>query len=470
MIIGDLKRETTSYALSLAFGGLVQLAFLPFISRFLNASETGELGILVTASGVMAALITIGLPTALIRTWQKTTAHRALMRRGLFIPLIPAAVILAVTVIFPDFLMSLMKLDNREILIHAVFLAISAAFVLLSFSFIRADGRSRLYLILSIVRGVLMLLLLGFFLYTGRSGIRAFLTARWIPSAAVALFAAFYMFLKIRNIEQKEDTRGLTGNILGFGLPLLPASLALLVLSSADMFMLRHLYPDPSASGYYYWASIACLTLTPLIAGFEMGWHRFIFRLKRTGGNMGELGRAAMLFLVLVVWAAWMIGLLAPELVFLIGGFKFNQVSSILPTLAGATAMYAVFLVSQTGPLLTGQTRFIAGMTFFGALLNIGFNYRLIPVAGALGAAFATLATNLFMALSLFWLGRKVVPISAFSIIIIVIPLIALGPLSHLDSVVRSLLVLASSFVTGAVIFLLRSVSSPVKTELEKSD
>ena len=87
-------------------------------------------------------------------------------------------------------------------------------------------------------------------------------------------------------------------------------------------------------------------------------------------------------------------------------------------------------------------------MTLFGAMLNIGFNFRLIPVAGAMGAAFATLGTNLFMALSLFWLGRKVFPISFFVVVLTVLPPIAFGPMANLNPGIRMIIVIAATLIT----------------------
>jgi O-antigen/teichoic acid export membrane protein len=130
------------------------------------------------------------------------------------------------------------------------------------------------------------------------------------------------------------------------------------------------------------------------------------------------------------------------EITLLFGGDRWLPAAAVLPWIAASGALYALFTVSQTGPLLTGQTRFIGGMTFFGALLNIGFNIRLIPVAGAVGAAFATLAANMFMGMSLFWLGRKVFPVS-FGILVPLMALpVAAGAFAGFEPGVRSMLVL----------------------------
>ena len=222
----------------------------------------------------------------------------------------------------------------------------------------------------------------------------------------------------------------------------------MIILSSADMFMLRSILPDMTQSGYYEWASRACLVLMPMILGFNMAWKRFIFRKKRTGGTLAELGRAGLLFMLLVNWGSLILAMSSPWIVPLVGGEQFLPAARVLPTLAGSVALYGLFLISQTGCLLTGQTRYIAGMTLFGAMLNIGFNFRLIPVAGAMGAAFATLGTNLFMALSLFWLGRKVFPISFFVVVLTVLPPIAFGPMANLNPGIRMIIVLAATLIT----------------------
>jgi len=264
------------------------------------------------------------------------------------------------------------------------------------------------------------------------------------------------MWKRTADSKGQKGGGGLNKEILGFSLPLIPATLSMIVLSSADMFMLRSIYPDMAESGYYEWASRACLVLMPMILGFNMAWKRFIFRKKRTGGTLAELGRAGLLFMLLVNWASLILAMSSPWIVPMFGKGPFLPVAGILPTLAGAVALYGLFLVSQTGCLLTGQTKYIAGMTLFGAMLNIGFNFRLIPVAGALGAAFATLGTNLFMALSLFWLGRKIFPISFFVVVLSVLPPIAFGPMATLSAGWRSSIVLMSTIITFSAIGYLR--------------
>ena len=445
----DLSRESAFYALAMVFSGMVQVAFLPFISRYLTADAAGELGILRILAEAIAGIVVLGLPTALIRAWHRTTQHRAVLLRGITFPIIPTMLMIAAVLLLQGFLRSFLNLQHPDYLLHAILLGTGIAYVQIALSIPRADGLAGRYLILQLIRGVMALGLLALLLYSGTMDtIPSFMTARWAPSFLIAFAAVVLMWKKTADSKKLKGSEGLTREILSFSLPLIPATLSMIVLSSADMFMLRSILPDMAQSGYYEWASRACLVLMPMILGFNMAWKRFIFRKKRTGGTLAELGRAGLLFMLLVNWGSLILAMSSPWIVPLVGGGQFLPAARVLPTLSGAVALYGLFLISQTGCLLTGQTRFIAGMTLFGAMLNIGFNFRLIPIAGALGAAFATLGTNLFMALSLFWLGRKVFPISFFVVVLTVLPPIALGPMANLSPVLRMIIVLAATLVT----------------------
>lgn len=465
----DLSRESAFYALAMIFSGLVQLAFLPFISRFLSADAAGELGTLRIIAEAIAGIVVLGLPTALIRAWHRTTCHRSVLLRGMIFPLAPSLLMIALVFLLKGFLESFLKLESPGLLLHALLLGIGIAYVQLALSLPRAEGLAGRYLVMQLARGLLALGALAFLLHTSAmEPVAAFLAARWAPSFLMALLAFGMMWRRTSGAGCGESAEGLTGDLLGFSLPLVPATLSMIVLSSADMFMLRSIFPAMSESGYYEWSSRACLAVMPLILGFDMAWKRYIFRKKRTGGTLGELGRAGLLFMLLVNWLSLLLAMSSRWIVPLVGGERFLPAAGVLPTLAGATALYGLFLVSQTGCLLTGQTKFIAWMTVFGALLNIGFNFRLIPVAGALGAAFATLSTNLFMALSLFWLGRKVFPISFSIVVFMAVQPVTFGPLATLGPSWRAFIVLAGTAMTLLGVWRLRAAGMRLEDAVEE--
>jgi len=458
----DLAKETLLYALAMVVSGLVQFAFLPFMSTFLTPEQAGELGVIRIVSEIIAGVVVLGLPASIIRAWHRTDAHRAVLVRSILFPLAPLFAAAVLVAVFGDKVAHLLHVTDASLFLHALALGGAVALLQVALSMPRAQGMAGTYFAIQFARGMLSLVLLFLLLRTAAAGgaVKSFLEARWIPTVLAVVFSFVFMWRLTGKSSGEKPPEHLSGTMLAFSLPLVPASLALLVLSSADMFMLRTISTDMAQSGWYEWAGRAVLILAPLTLGFSMAWHRYIFRKKKQGGRMDELGRSGLLFMVTVNWAAMVLAILSNEIVSVFGGAEWLPAARVLPWIAGSAAMYALFTISQTAPLLTGQTKYIGWMTAFGAVLNIGFNLRLIPVAGAVGAAFATLATNMFMALSLFWIGRKVFPVSFAAVVIMVIVPVFSGPLSGLSPLYRVIAILAGTAVTVTVINVLRKLGT----------
>lgn len=449
----ELGRETLLYAGAMIVSGMVQLAFLPFMSRLLSPAEAGELGVLSAMSEVVAAVAILGLPTAVVRAWQRSGAKRRILVFASLLPLIPIGLCVLVSLLLAPGLVRTLHLSRPGLMFHALALGGGVALFQAASATARARGMAGFYFLLQLCRGLLSLGLLVILIagFRGVPVLDAFLGARWVPTLA-AFGVVVAVMGRLTADSRRETDPGLVPRLLAFGLPLIPAGLAMIVLSGADVVMLRTISPDMDQSGYYEWASRAALVLTPITLGFGMAWQRYIFRKRREGGSMGELGRTALAFMTGVVWASMVLALASREVTLLFGGRAWLPAAAVLPWIAASGGLYALFTVSQTGPLLTGQTRFIGGMTFLGAVLNIGFNLRLIPVAGAVGAAFATLGTNMFMGMSLFWLGRKVFPVSFGALVLLMAFPVGAGAASGLEPGLRSVIVLG---ITGLAVLVL---------------
>jgi len=457
----ELGRETVLYALAMVVSGMVQLAFLPFISRWLTAPQVGELGVLSTVSEVVAAIAILGLPTAVLRAWHESAARRSILVLASVLPLIPLAFCAVLAVVAAPGLLRTLHLTSPGLLLHALALGGGVALFQAASATARARGMALFFFMLQLCRGLASLGLLLLFMtgFRGMSPLAAFIGARWVPTLAAFGVVVLVMYGRTADSAAVRDP-GLPRRLLAFGVPLIPAGLAMIVLSGADIVMLRTICPDLSQSGYYEWASRAALILSPITMGFGMAWQRHIFRKKREGGSLNEMGRTALTFMTCVVWASMVLAVASREVTLVFGGAGWLPAAEVLPWIAASGALYALFTISQTGPLLTGQTRFIGGMTFFGAVLNIGFNLRLIPVAGAVGAAFATMAANMFMGMSLFWLGRKVFPVSFGAVLTLMVLPVAAGIASGLGPGVRSIIVLAVTAVTLLVLMGLKGAGS----------
>ena len=447
----DLRRETILYAAATAVGGLAMLAFLPFMSASLSAEEAGAVGSLRTLADVVAGIAVLGFPMGMMRFWQDgATSRRHLLRRALLMPSAAIAVLGALLLLLRDPVCSILRLEQPSLLLHGFLLGAGAAMGQVLAMPRRGEGRAGAYLAVQSFRTAASVALLAILLKRAGPGVAPFLASRWAPALAASL-ALLLMALPLAK-RGGEPPSGL----LRFSLPFVPSGLALLVLQSADMTMLRSIGGDLSQSGYYEWATSACMVLAPLIQGFGMAWLRHIFRDRDSRRDAERMGRSALQFVVLALLAASILSLASPELASSLGGGAFAPAGRVIPMLAGANAIYALFVVAQTGPMLSGRTDWIALVTIFGAGANILFNARLIPLYGAQGAALATLGTNVFMAGSLFWIGRRAFPVSLPVISVLMLIAAMLGPVSQLHPVLRAGIAAAGAAAALSLVSALR--------------
>jgi O-antigen/teichoic acid export membrane protein len=455
-VSSDLRRETTLYALAAVVNGLAMAAFLPFMSSTLSPEQAGEAGVLRTLADVIAGIAVLGLPAGIVRAWQDDGMdRRRLLWTSMLLPLVPSVILAAAVLVPSGPVAAALRLPGTGNLVHAVLLGVAAAWVQVALAFHRASGRAVSFFAVQAARGAVSIGLLALLLGAGRRDVSSFMAARWIPALA-ATAAAFVMTLPA---AARGGSR--PAGLLAFSLPLAPAGLALIVLSSADMFMLRKLAPDLAQSGYYEWAMTACMVFAPFTLGFGMAWQRHIFRLRSEGGSLAPLGRTAMIYMAVLLWFAAAFALAAPEITALIGGEDYAGAAGVIPLLSGAGALYGLYIISQTGPMLSGSTGWIAFVTLVGAGANIWFNWRLIPLYGAEGAALATLGTNMFMSACLFWVGRRHFPVSIPLVLLMAAVPLSLGPLAGLPLPVRAGVAVVSGLLVSSLVRALRRAGAP---------
>src|SRR6185312_9990273 len=98
-------------------------------------------------------------------------------------------------------------------------------------------------------------------------------------------------------------------------------------------------------------------------------------------------------YLVLITcWASLALGALAPWIVDLLSAPPFHRAQEAVALLSFAAAAYAGYTVLAIGSGRARRTQFNWVVTGFGAAVNIGLNFWLVPLYGMVGASIATAA------------------------------------------------------------------------------
>ncbi|HID12177.1 MAG TPA: hypothetical protein EYP17_12925, partial [Candidatus Latescibacteria bacterium] len=200
--------------------------------------------------------------------------------------------------------------------------------------------------------------------------------------------------------------------MLRFGLPLLPASLAIWILTWSDRYLLR-LLTNYSEVGLYDVAyKFGMIVNMVLVTPFRTAWLPFLFSVRDNPDSERIYGTVLTYFLIAAMALFLLLSLFSREIVRLLTTPDYLPAHRAIPLIALGYLCYGVYYIVDAGVLLEGKTQFYPLITGAGAALNVGLNLWLIPRFGMMGAALATLIAYVFIACAMYWASRICHPIA----------------------------------------------------------
>ena len=409
----SVARHAVAYGTGSIVGGISRALLLPVIARRLSTEEFGAFSLLLAATNFLHLVFEMGLVTALIRFHHDDDRpeERRRLRRTIFLFMAPI-----------DVLLALPFLLGREIVARLLFggpgygtlfaLAVGVAFFAAQFQLylghLRAEDRSRQFALLMGAKGAISLAVTLWLVIGLHKGVGGLLLGNLAGPAVVALVMIPRHLLGSH--VSVVGARARLGQLLRFGLPLVPSALGLWLLSHLDVYLLRVL-ADLDSVGVYSFGSEICLPVALLVSSFQLAWPSFAFARALRPDGPEEIARVFRHYLVALVGGALAIALLRREIVEVIGTRAWRDATVVIPLLALATCLYSASQIFGTGLQIARDTRRMPLYVGIAALLNAGLNVAVIPIWREVGAAAATVATNLVLCGLMYGESRRHFPI-----------------------------------------------------------
>ncbi len=193
--------------------------------------------------------------------------------------------------------------------------------------------------------------------------------------------------------------------MLAYGLPLIPASLALWGVNLLDRSLLYKLGPKPD-TGQYAVANRFGSLLMFLVTAFALAFGPFQLALWREDADLEKHVRSrALTYLTIgLVGTAVLLSLFAREIVRLISP-SYTSAYEAVGMLTMSVALFGISNLVLFGIGITRRMGYVAIYTVVALTLNVVLNLVLIPRWGMLGSAFATLIA--YGALAAFYYHRS---------------------------------------------------------------
>lgn len=198
-----------------------------------------------------------------------------------------------------------------------------------------------------------------------------------------------------------------------YSFPLIFAGLAGMVNETMDRILLKYLLPKDVAMeqvGIYGACYKIAILMTMFIQAYRYAAEPFFFSQSKKEDARGLYAQVMKYFVIAcsIIFLGTMVNL--PWIKFFIGE-NYRDGLAVVPILLIANLFLGVFFNLSIWYKLTGQTRYGAYLTFFGAVITLACNFYWIPRIGFMGSAWATLICYASMMVLSYVIGQKYYPV-----------------------------------------------------------
>lgn len=398
------------YGLSIALMKGISLLMLPFIAHYLSPDEFGKVEILSSLTVIGSVLVGLGLEDSLYRFAGMTTQrHKRRYLASVIFTLASIITVISVVLImlFGPYLQPIIPGDMPT---QAILLALSIvaleSMISVPLGWLRMNDRAVAFFVATtgrvILQAGLTLVLLQY-----KADVTSIFIAGLISAIAQMLLLSFFQLQDCRFIFHLP----LAKRVFSYSLPILISGLVGFVLMGLDRWFIASLSTLEAVAIYGVGAKFA-LGVVLLLQPYTMWWSPQRFQVLQAPNGTTEvlqkiclgLGILAVATFVVITCSTWLVGLLMPE--------QYHAAINVLWVLAIAMAGKETAELINIGCFIHDSTRVQMHINIMGAVIGVLALSTLIPLYGAIGAAWALVLAQWSKCAAFYYYSQQQLPLA----------------------------------------------------------
>lgn len=404
-----LAKHSGIYGVGIVLSKAVGFLMIPVYMRFLSPHDYGILELLdliIFFAGIFAAM---GIYEAVFRFYaayqseqdkKEVIATALLYSSGI-------SLLFAVAMIFWAPAIARGILGSAT---HASFVRIISLTLLFSnlaevpLAYWRAQGRTVLFVSVGLGRTLLGVLLIACSLAVLKMGVKgpvyANLVTNVITGSTLFGIVSFHVPKKIVKDKLKE--------MLWYGIPLVPWSIASFVIIFSDRFFLRHFGNLAEVGVYALGYKLAAVVTVAVSAPFRLVWQWQQFELAKQQDARQMFAKIQMYLFLVSVLLGLAVAVMAKDVIRIISPPSYWAAARIVPLIVLCFVLDDIRNLVLSGIYIQRATHYLARIAAVISVTNLLLNYVLISRYLALGAAIATALSYAVNLLLCYYVAQRV--------------------------------------------------------------
>ena len=416
-MIGQQIKRLTAQSAIYGLGGLISrviaVLLLPLYTHYLHGRDYGRVETLIALNAILVAILRLGITAAFFRFYFDYPDDEAkritVVRTSFWFTMTMATLGLVAGWLFAPELAAWLNLGHGQAwLVRASFVGLWAQMNYEQLtSLFRVEQKPVLFSAATIANLLVTVAATVVLVVAFNQRAMGVVVGNFIGTLAVYAVLVGYRRYQLG----LEFDWSLFRAMNHFGMPLVPAQIAIWALNFADRFFIGH-FKGQSEVGHYSIGARIASTVVLALAAFRMAWPAFAYSIDDENEARRTYGYVLTYVVFATCWMTATLGLLAPWLVRLLASrSEFYSGARVVSLLCFQAVAWGAFNVVVIGIGRARRTQFNWVVTGIAALVSVALNLELVPRYGMIGSAIADTIAFALMFLLMAFHAQRVYPV-----------------------------------------------------------
>ncbi|GAB4136342.1 MAG: oligosaccharide flippase family protein [Ignavibacteriales bacterium] len=430
--IKQLTKETAVYGISTIIGRFINFLLVPLYTNVFVNSEFGQFTLIYAYLSFLNVVFIYGMDAAFLKYTSLAEADKkkdSFSTAYLFV-FISTLLLCLLMFLFRNDLQSATQIPLRysSVINYVILILFFDTVTLIPFANLRLENKSAKFAGVKLGNIFLNLLLNIILILKLKMGIESI----FISNLAASVFSFVLLFPDTLRKLNFRISREYLKPMLKFAIPYLPGSLAAMMVQVIDVPIVRAMTNESTLGTYRANYKLGILMML-FVSMFNYAWQPFFLNNAKEKEAKELFSKVFTLFMITGSFIWIILSLFIDNLASIqiyhgksIIGKDYLSGIFIVPVILLAYLFYGMYVNFTAGIYIEEKTKIFPVVTGSGAIVNVVVNIFLIPYYGIMGAAIATLASYVVMAVGLFFYSQKYYKINyefykVFSILFLII-------------------------------------------------
>ena len=404
-----------TFGLAVTLERLLSFLLIPIYARVFSVTEFGIVDLIQTIISLVTIFAFLQLETALQRYYYiyKDNESRGVFVFTLIITMFLFSVVLSflVCVLSPWIASSFLKDISYSTALRIAGLqmpfSILSTLVLI---ILRFERQFRLFTIMVLVKSIMLVAFVFFFLLHLNAGVNGFFLSQFIAITIAAILSCFFVRGKIRMKYSVENIK----QSFSYALPQLPARIGSSLNVYANRFFMVG-YLSTYNIGVFSMALKFGSIVQLFHQTFMMAWNQYMFKILENPNHKYIYRSVLMMIVPLAFFLPVFLSLIAPEIIRFFASIEYIEASKYIGMISLSFCILISSEIINVGPKVKEKTYYMSISFLISLFINLISLFVFIQLFELRGVLYAMVLTNLVLLVinwifseRLYWVGYNI--------------------------------------------------------------